>query len=153
MVQATQITEAPAVNIRRTGFQTGMQCEELAEKLARILGPNDPTMKQLASMGKLFKAGAYDRNIQHTLDSDPKGFLDDDLDLIWVSAGSVAAQGANGEVGWCNVDRANFAKFPDGVVTLDPDGKVVKPEGWQEPDHSNAIHPDLRPKPLLHFPV
>lgn len=148
MVQATQLKETPAVNIRRTGFQFGMQCEEMSEKMASVFGKTHPMVLALKQMGIEMKAGEHDLAIQDGLFANPKAFLDGDIDLLWVTAGSVAAQGADGEKAFGKVERANFAKFPNGVVTLDKDGKVVKPADWVEPDLLDCVHPSLLPKSI-----
>jgi predicted HAD superfamily Cof-like phosphohydrolase len=70
--------------------------------------------------------------------------LDADMDLIWVTLGSARAQGANAGYAYHLVSEANWAKFPNGVVTKDANGKVVKPAGWLEPDLTEAIHPTFK---------
>lgn len=38
------------------------------------------------------------------------------------------------------VHRANMAKFPNGEVLRDEQGKVIKPEGWTPPDIQSILN-------------
>lgn len=40
---------------------------------------------------------------------------------------------------WDEVHRSNMDKFPNGVVQRNQYGKVVKPEGWREPDLASIL--------------
>lgn len=57
------------------------------------------------------------------------------IDLIYVIAGLLNNLGVNGDEIFDAVHKSNMAKVGiDGRVTKRPDGKVLKPEGWQSPD-------------------
>ena len=57
------------------------------------------------------------------------------LDIIVVTIGALHSFGADGEGGWKEVMKTNFAKIhPDGKVRKREDGKVLKPLGWVAPD-------------------
>jgi predicted HAD superfamily Cof-like phosphohydrolase len=60
--------------------------------------------------------------------------LDALLDIVVVTIGAMHSMGANGEGGWKEVMRTNFAKImEDGKVRKREDGKVLKPQGWTPP--------------------
>lgn len=62
--------------------------------------------------------------------------LDALLDFIVVTTGAIHSAGFDGEGGWKEVMRTNFAKIDKetGKVRKREDGKVLKPEGWQPPN-------------------
>jgi predicted HAD superfamily Cof-like phosphohydrolase len=62
--------------------------------------------------------------------------LDALLDIIVVTIGAIHSAGMNGEGGWKEVMRTNFAKIDKetGKVRKREDGKVLKPLGWTPPD-------------------
>jgi predicted HAD superfamily Cof-like phosphohydrolase len=57
-------------------------------------------------------------------------------DIMVVTAGAMHSAGFNGEGGWKEVMRTNFAKIDKetGKVRKRDDGKVLKPTGWTPPD-------------------
>jgi predicted HAD superfamily Cof-like phosphohydrolase len=62
--------------------------------------------------------------------------LDALLDFIVVTTGAIYSAGFDGEGGWKEVMRTNFAKIDKdtGKVRKREDGKVLKPVGWTPPD-------------------
>jgi predicted HAD superfamily Cof-like phosphohydrolase len=62
--------------------------------------------------------------------------LDALLDFIVVTTGAIHSAGFDGEGGWKEVMRTNFAKIDKetGKVRKREDGKVLKPVGWTPPD-------------------
>ena len=58
------------------------------------------------------------------------------LDILVVTIGAIHSMGADGEGGWNEVMRTNFAKVDavTGKVRKREDGKVLKPEGWTPPN-------------------
>ena len=62
--------------------------------------------------------------------------LDALLDILVVTIGAIHSMGADGEGGWKEVMRTNFAKIDreTGKVRKREDGKVLKPQGWTPPD-------------------
>lgn len=132
-------------NADRVGFYTGMQLEELAEKIQAIAG-GAATQRERATLqalvdtmtayGEQFKQGMFMGSV---LRADREDLLDADIDVLVVTAGSAQYQtprfaGAIGHV----LDR-NDAKFPGGVVTRDANGKIMKPAGWTKPDLSPFV--------------
>ena len=67
--------------------------------------------------------------------------LDALLDFIVVTAGAIHSAGMDGEGGWKEVMRTNFAKIDKdtGKVRKREDGKVLKPQGWTAPDLSPFV--------------
>jgi predicted HAD superfamily Cof-like phosphohydrolase len=61
--------------------------------------------------------------------------LDALLDFIVVTTGAIHSGGFDGEGGWKEVMRTNFAKIDKdtGKVRKREDGKVLKPLGWTPP--------------------
>jgi predicted HAD superfamily Cof-like phosphohydrolase len=57
-------------------------------------------------------------------------------DIMVVTAGAMHSAGMDGEGGWKEVMRTNFAKIDKetGKVRKREDGKVLKPVGWTPPD-------------------
>lgn len=127
-------------NARQVGFYTGMQCEELAEKLEAIFG-NDrgvrpPSINMLVEslerIGDRLKNNIYPDMCANANRHD---LLDADVDLLVVSIGSMLSQGANGRGAIEEVCGANMAKVVDGKLARHPEtGKILKPEGWTPPD-------------------
>ena len=62
--------------------------------------------------------------------------LDALLDFIVVTVGAIHSAGMDGEGGWKEVMRTNFAKVDSetGKVRKREDGKVLKPTGWTPPN-------------------
>ena len=62
--------------------------------------------------------------------------LDALLDFVVVTTGAIHSAGMNGEGGWKEVMKTNFAKIDreTGKVRKREDGKVLKPQGWTPPN-------------------
>jgi predicted HAD superfamily Cof-like phosphohydrolase len=117
-------------NPRQTAFYTGMQCEELAEKLYAC-GLHS-SAEFLDHIGKEMKRGDWDANVAA---AKRKDLLDADADIMVVTCGSAQGQGADFKGAMDAVLAANEAKrFPDGTLHKDANGKILKPEGWKAPD-------------------
>lgn len=58
------------------------------------------------------------------------------LDIMVVTVGAIHSAGFNGEEGWKEVMRSNFAKIDTqtGKVRKREDGKILKPLGWTPPE-------------------
>lgn len=123
-------------NVRQIALYTGLQLEELGEKLEAIGIPSRGA--ELKALGMRFKTGALDSFVET---ADRKALLDADIDLAWVTLGSAASQGANVAGACGEVSRANLAKIlPSGKVLKDENGKVQKPKNWSAPDLSGFIN-------------
>lgn len=114
-------------------FYTGVQCEELAEKLRAIFcDAGMPVISGLEQLGHDLKNGVHTVLVDH---ADRRDLLDADIDLQVVSEGAILASGADGNGGRGEVNRSNLAKIVDGKVIRDPvSGKILKPEGWTPPN-------------------
>lgn len=57
-------------------------------------------------------------------------------DILVVTIGAIHSAGFDGEGGWKEVMKTNFAKIDPatGKVRKREDGKVLKPEGWTPPN-------------------
>jgi len=83
---------------------------------------------------------------------DRKEMLDALFDIMVVTAGAIHSMGADGEGGWNEVMRTNFAKIDPttGKVRKREDGKVLKPEGWQPPVLDSFVSKDID---IVGYPV
>lgn len=121
---------------KQVGFYTGMQCEELAEKLRAIFEDSmNPwflsLIEDVDKLGRYLKRGHYTDRIDRANRID---LLDADIDLQVVTEGSLAAQGVDRDGAREEVCRSNEDKIVDGKVIRDPvTGKILKPEGWRPP--------------------
>lgn len=117
-------------NVRQSALYFGLQLEEMGEKLCHlgfmVIG------KQLDAVGRDMKKGNFDF-IFESCNRDL--ILDDDVDQLVVTIGSMLSQGADIPGALAEVHRANMAKvFPDGKLHKDTNGKIMKPEGFVGPD-------------------
>jgi predicted HAD superfamily Cof-like phosphohydrolase len=64
---------------------------------------------------------------------DPAEVADALADLVYVICNMALEYGIPLDRVFAEVHRSNMAKFVDGVK-LRPDGKILKPDGWQPPD-------------------
>ena len=77
------------------------------------------------------------KELQVAIDNnDQVEVLDALLDFIVVTVGAIHSAGMDGEGGWKEVMRTNFAKVDSetGKVRKREDGKVLKPLGWTPPN-------------------
>lgn len=127
-------------NADRVGFYTGMQCEELAEKIRAIAkgcltqGERNSMLlfaETLHQWGLSFKGGS-----QHgpVLRADREELLDGDIDMLVVSIGSLIYSTPHFKEAVAEVLDSNDAKFINGIAQHDANGKIVKPEGWKKPN-------------------
>ena len=61
-------------------------------------------------------------------------------DLYYVTAGGFVAFGVNDDLVFDEVHRSNMEKFPNGKVTFNALGKVMKPKGWKPPDIEGVLN-------------
>jgi predicted HAD superfamily Cof-like phosphohydrolase len=77
------------------------------------------------------------KELQEAFDqNDRVEILDALIDIIVVTAGAINSMGANAQGAWDEVMKTNFAKInkETGKVKKRTDGKVLKPDGWKEPN-------------------
>jgi predicted HAD superfamily Cof-like phosphohydrolase len=82
---------------------------------------------------------AYEQN-------DEVEMLDACMDMIWVILGFCHMKGYNVDGAWSEVRKTNLSKIDanTGKVIRRSDGKILKPEGWKEPNFSDFINKDLK---------
>tara|TARA_R110000772_G_scaffold213472_2_gene324009 strand:+ start:338 stop:700 length:363 start_codon:yes stop_codon:yes gene_type:complete len=84
-------------------------------------------------VGELVEAVAADDKVEQ---------LDALVDILVVTIGAIRAAGWDGEGAWKEVMDTNFAKIDKdtGKVRKRDDGKVLKPEGWKEPQLKEFLY-------------
>lgn len=128
------------MNAKQACLYTGLQLEELAEKIETIIG-GALTPAEKAHLDKLgialrqysseFKAGLHEGSI---LRSDHAELIDADFDMAWVSLGGVMSTAAEPERALAHGTYTNLDKFRDGKCQRDANGKILKPADWQAPN-------------------
>ena len=75
-------------------------------------------------------------------ENDDEEIVDALLDILVVTMGALHSFGADGEGGWKEVMKTNFAKIDreTGKVRKREDGKVLKPVGWTPPNLAPYIN-------------
>lgn len=73
--------------------------------------------------------------------SDDAEMLDACFDMIWVIVGYARSRGWNLNKAWEEGAQSNLSKIdPEtGLVRRREDGKILKPEGWQEPNFKQFV--------------
>lgn len=133
-------------NAERVAFYTGMQLEELAEKLRAVaeghVVENDRMeLRGLAhfmdTFGKQFKEG---KHYGAVLRADREELLDGDIDSMVVSIASMVYSTPKHLGAVDTVMNALEAKeWPDSTFHHDENGKMIKPPGWSAPDLSPFV--------------
>lgn len=128
-------------NARQACLYTGLQLEELGEKIdaimAGLLTPSQrehffPLRDALAQFANEFKQGLHEGAILRSRHAD---IIDADFDLAWVSVAALFSESVNADAAVAHGAFTNLDKFRDGVVLKDPaTGKVQKPSDWKSPD-------------------
>jgi predicted HAD superfamily Cof-like phosphohydrolase len=79
-------------------------------------------------------------------EKDDVEMLDACMDMIWVILGFCHMKGYNVNGAWDEVCKTNLSKIDanTGKVVRRGDGKILKPEGWKEPDFSKFINKGLK---------
>lgn len=127
-------------NAERVGFYTGMQLEEMAEKIKAIaLGAaNQQQRTALTSLAVTLHNWGLEFKANHcygaVLRADREELLDGDIDQVVVSLGSAVYSTPHFREAIGAVLGANADKCPGGVATRDENGKIQKPEGWVKPN-------------------
>lgn len=67
--------------------------------------------------------------------------LDACFDMIWVIVGYARSRGWDIDSAWAHGAGTNLAKIDPttGLVRRREDGKILKPEGWKEPDFKQFV--------------
>jgi predicted HAD superfamily Cof-like phosphohydrolase len=131
------------MNAKQAALYTGLQLEEMAEKIEAIIGgaifPEDK--RHLDNLVVVLKKYADEFKQGHhmgaILRADHAELIDADFDLAWVSIGGVMSTAAEPERAIAHGTYTNLAKFPDGKCVRDANGKIQKPAGWTSPNFSD----------------
>ena len=108
--------------------------KEFHEKFASNTIPSAPG--KLSSERAKLRAKWMTEELNEFIDSkDVYEQADAMIDLIYFALGSLVEMGIEPEKIFEAVHKANMEKlWPDGKPRRDPDGKIIKPAGWKEPD-------------------
>lgn len=79
---------------------------------------------------------------------DLEKIIDGCCDVIYVATGTLASCGVPDVPHLQEVCQANLDKFPGGVATFREDGKFLKPEGWEPPDHASVQNAVIKHIPI-----
>jgi predicted HAD superfamily Cof-like phosphohydrolase len=127
-------------NARQACLYTGLQLEELAEKIEAIKGgcvTSESAMglrhliETMRTHAKVFKEGMREGDM---LRSTHKDLIDADFDLAWVSLGALFSTSIDAIGAIEHGNYTNFDKFRGGQFIKDANGKIQKPADWQSPD-------------------
>ena len=119
-------------NVRQTALYIGLQLEEMAEKLDAIFYYMPcPISRRLKDYSAYFKEGYFDLKVET---ANRQELLDADVDLAWVTIGSMLSQGADVTGAMNEVVRSNMSKMVEGRMVKDANGKVVKPDTYSPPN-------------------
>lgn len=138
MVTGGQTVDEPSVE--QTGLYIGLIFEEVGEMVTNLSKGTVSVSERvrfqtvaalLEQFSDEFRKGLHSGDIMR---SEAHKLLDDFVDTAVVAIGAVSSFSSSGEGAVNAVLSANEAKYPGGVVTRTPDGKVQKPEGWREAD-------------------
>lgn len=142
-----------AFNPRQACLYTGLQLEELGEKIKAIADgavsiTGTARLMKLAAIlkdaAKEFKAGMHEGDILRAYATHGKDFIDGDFDLAWVSIGALFSEcidthGAISHGAWTNHDKFVFNDRRERVALKDENGKIQKRPGWVAPDFERFV--------------
>lgn len=147
MQQAGQTTDR--FNARQACLYTGLQLEEMAEKIEHIMDGClteqqrqhlAPLHSMLRHFAKEFRDGYHEGDIARASHA---ALIDDDFDLAWVSIGALMSTAHLPLRAIAHGSFTNLDKFRNGVVK-DANGKVQKPSDWQSPNFEPYIDTSVR---------
>jgi predicted HAD superfamily Cof-like phosphohydrolase len=83
----------------------------------------------------------FNEFIEAYANDDEVEMLDACVDMIWVILGFCHMKGYNIDDAWKEVTDSNLSKIDSktGKVIRRADGKILKPEGWKEPNFSKFV--------------
>lgn len=115
------------LNVRQAGLYIGFILEEVAEMMSRIEAVS--MSDALQSIGNNFKQGHYDERIAKAIDEgNLAGFLDDCMDIAWVSYGVGFSLGTDVHGASVELSQSNMSKVDEttGKILKDENGKILK---------------------------
>lgn len=151
-LEALMLRQADKIQqVYESAFEQGM--ERLAIELKNAPGLNKlyedvktfhlafehpaPDKPQLQPLDRADKRGGWiNDEVQELRDArTPVDQADAYIDIIYFAVGGLVELGIEPGPLWDIVQNANMAKiWPDGKPHFHPDGKVMKPEGWEAPE-------------------
>lgn len=133
------------MNAEQACLYTGLQLEELAEKITVIaMGALTKTTRDslfnfaahMVRMATEFQKGLHAGDI---LRANHAELIDADFDLAWVSIGALISVSPEPERAIAHGTFTNLDKFRDGKCVKDANGKIQKPADWRAPDFTPYI--------------
>lgn len=126
-------------NARQACLYTGLQLEELGEKIEAIqegclTGEQRDSLQILINVLKNFAKDFRDgRHEGDMLRCNHAQLIDADFDTAWVSIGALMSSSTQPIAAIAHGSFTNLDKFRNGCIK-DANGKVQKPADWQPPD-------------------
>lgn len=139
------------MNPRKSALYTGLQLEEMAEKI-RAIGMVHAA-KWIDALSSECKNGTLDNAFEGLSREKRAELLDADIDLAWVSIGAAISLGADVEGAFNNVVASNMSKTEQCIECIlctddvciacggtglvmhkDENGKVIKGKNYFKPD-------------------
>ena len=116
------------------------------ETFLRAVGQEVPLHKTIIEtpQSNLYKKlidEEYSEFIDAWNENDDTEKLDACFDMIWVIVGYMKSRGWDCDASWVEGAASNLSKIdPDtGLVRRREDGKILKPEGWKEPNFAQFV--------------
>lgn len=104
--------------------------------------PNTPTGKnELSTLYGTLIAEEFAEFVAAYFNNNADKELDACFDMIWVIVGYMHSRGWNADAAWDEGAISNLSKIDKetGKVIRRHDGKIMKPEGWKEPNFSKFV--------------
>lgn len=115
------------------------------EVFLRAVGQNPPPFNadesdQSRLYAKLI-AEEYAEFCESIIDNNDTEKADACFDMIWVIVGYARSRGWDMDAAWVEGAKSNLSKIDPntGLVRRREDGKILKPEGWKEPDFAQFV--------------
>lgn len=115
------------------------------EVFLRAVGQNPPPFNaDESNQSRLYAkliAEEYAEFCEAVIDSDDTEKADACFDMIWVIVGYMRSRGWDVNGIWDEGAKSNLSKIDPttGLVRRREDGKILKPDGWKEPDFSQFV--------------
>lgn len=104
--------------------------------------PERPTDKnELSTLYATLISEEFAEFLEAYFRNDPEKEIDACFDMIWVIVGYMHSRGWNTDDIWTEGSLSNLRKIDKKTkkVIRRDDGKILKPEGWKEPDFGKFI--------------
>lgn len=104
--------------------------------------PNKPTGKNnLSTLYGTLIAEEFSEFVTAYFNNNSEKELDACFDMIWVIVGYMHSRGWDADAAWDEGAKSNLSKIDKetGKVIRRNDGKILKPQGWQEPNFKKFV--------------